>query len=408
MKQRVLNKLLGEVEVNRSLLLLLSVGGLYALAIALSQTFVNVYIWRQSGKFFDIGLYHLGIVIMQPLTFLIAGKWTKKIDRVVVLRLGVIFLSVFFFTVLGLGEKTSEHLLLLGGLLGIGYGFYWLAFNVLTFEITEPDTRDFFNGFLGLLTSFAGMIGPFTAGLFITKLKANIGYKAIFSASLTLFIIAVILSLFIEKREVSGSYSLKPIFLERQKNKAWRNILHAHFFQGWRDGTFAFILTVWIYVTTKSEFALGIYGLVTSGISLIVYYIATRAIAPVHRKKAIFIGGLMLYFATFIIVTKLTFTKIIMYGVIISIAYPILLVPYLSITYDVIGKSYMAGKMRVEYIVVRELFLNLGRVTSVIAFLFTIRFFNEISGIPILLLVLGIGHFFIYFCVRNIEVNQLM
>lgn len=52
-----------------------------------------------------------------------------------------------------------DHLFFLGGLLGVGYGFYWLAFNVLTFEITEPNTRDLFNGLLGAMTSVAGMIG---------------------------------------------------------------------------------------------------------------------------------------------------------------------------------------------------------------------------------------------------------
>src|SRR5699024_1010511 len=125
----IVNKFIGKVEINKDLVLMLIVGGLYFLSIALSITFVNVYLWKKSGDFRDIALYNLSIVIMQPLTFILAGKWAKRVDRVIVLRLGVSFLSVFFLTVLFFGDQASHHLFLLGGLLGVGFGFYWLAFN---------------------------------------------------------------------------------------------------------------------------------------------------------------------------------------------------------------------------------------------------------------------------------------
>jgi YQGE family putative transporter len=95
-----------------------------------------------------------------------------------------------------------------------------------------------------------------------------------------------------------------------------------------------------------------------------------------------------------------------MYGVVVSIAYPMLLVPYVSLTFDVIGKGWKAAEMRVEYIVVRELFLNSGRIVSVLAFLATVTFFSEEKGIPILLLVLGAGHAVIYFFVRHVQFSK--
>lgn len=405
--KKIFKKFLGEVEVNRDLTLLLIIGGLYALSIALSNTFVNVYLWKQSGEFTHIALYNLASVVMQPLTFILAGRWAKKIDRVIVLRLGVSFLSVFFFTVLFLGEKANSYLLLLGGLIGIGFGFYWLAFNVLTFEITEPDTRDFFNGFLGLLTSFAGMIGPILAGFLITSMEKFTGYKVIFAISLGLFVIAVVLSFFLKRRQAKGVFDFKRILQERKHNSNWRHILHAHFFQGLREGTFVFVIVVWVYIATNSELAIGTYGLVASAVSFITYYLVGRFIKPHFRKKSILIGGIGLYLAIFLIIFDLTFTKLLMYGVVISIAYPILLVPYISLTYDIIGKGWKAAEMRVEYIVVREIFLNGGRIFSILLFLFTVTMFNEEKGIPILLLFLGAGHMIIYFFVRKIKVEQL-
>ena len=56
-------------------------------------------------------------------------------------------------------------------------------------------------------------------------------------------------------------------------------------------------------------------------------------------KKSILLGGLILYAAIFLIAFDVTFTRLLIYAGVIAIAYPLLLVPYMSITYDVIGRD---------------------------------------------------------------------
>jgi len=398
-------KILGDIELTKDLSLLLTIGGLYSLSIALSNTFVNIYLWKQSGELSDLGLYNLAIVIAQPLTFILAGRWAKKIDRVIVLRIGVIFLAVFYVTVLLAGTRASDYLLLLGGLLGVGYGFYWLAYNVLTFEITEPETRDFFNGFLGILTSFGGMIGPVAAGFIISRMENFTGYTVVFGLSLSLFSIAVFLSFFLKRRPAHGKYWFQRIFTERKHDLNWRMITNAHFFQGLREGVFVFIISVFVFIATDSEMALGTFGLLNSAISFLAYYLASRLLKKQLRKKAILIGGLILYFSIFFIVFEPTFERLLLYAVLIAVAYPLLLVPYISMTYDVIGRGWKAAEMRIEYIVVREIFLNLGRIVSIIVFLGAITFFNEEKSIPVILLILGSGHTLIYWFVRQVHLK---
>jgi MFS transporter, YQGE family, putative transporter len=396
-------KILGDIDLTRDLTLLLLIGGLYSLSIALSNTFVNIYLWKQSGEFIDLGIYNLTVVIFQPLTFILAGRLAKKVDRVIVLRFGVIFLAVFYISVLSFGESAEDFLVVLGALLGIGYGFYWLAFNVLTFEITEPETRDFFNGFLGTLTSAGGMLGPILAGYIISRFASFKGYTIVFGISLALFTVAVLLSFFLKRRPASGRYLFVRIFEERKHNNNWRLITNAHFFQGLREGTFVFIISVFVFISTGSEFAIGTFGLINSGIAFVGYYVASRVIKKQFRKRAILLGGMLLYLAIFLIVFDVTYTKLLIYAAVIAIAYPILLVPYISMTYDVIGTGWQAAEMRIEYIVVRELFLNLGRIVSVAAFIIAVTYFNQDQSIPILLLILGAGHTLIYFFVRKVE-----
>ncbi|MDF2857648.1 MAG: hypothetical protein K0Q87_3499 [Neobacillus sp.] len=396
-------RILGEVELTKDLSLLLIIGGLYSLSVALSNTFVNIYLWKQTGEYSDLALYNLSIVVLQPLTFILAGRWAKKIDRVIVLRIGVSFLAIFYLTVLITGKHAATYLLLLGALLGIGYGFYWLAYNVLTFEITEPETRDFFNGFLGILSSTGGMIGPLSAGFIITRFEKFTGYSIVFGLSLSLFALAVFLSFSIKPRPAKGKYCFRRILQERKNNNNWRLITNAHFFQGLREGTFLFMITVFVYISTGSEMALGTFGLINSGISFIAYYFASRLIKKKHRKKAILIGGIILYCAVVLIVWDLTFRNLLIYAGMIAVAYPLLLVPYMSTTYDVIGTAWKAAEMRIEYIVVREIFLNLGRFVSILIFLGTVTWFNAEKGIPILLLFLGAGHSVIYLFIRKIR-----
>ena len=54
MIQNKVKKIFGDIEITKDLIFLLIIGGLYSLSIALSNTFVNVYIWKQTEDFFKL------------------------------------------------------------------------------------------------------------------------------------------------------------------------------------------------------------------------------------------------------------------------------------------------------------------------------------------------------------------
>lgn len=401
----VLKKYLKTEYNSRDLYLLLLIGGLYSIGLFLSNTFVNVYLWRQTEDFLTIATYHLAIVMSKSITFIFAGKITKKIDRVIVLRLGVIFLSLFFLTVLLLQESAAYFNVLLGILIGIGYGFYWLAFNVLTFEITEPYNRVFFNGILGGLQSISGMIGPMLAGSIILYMETNVGYMTIFSTSFILFIIAVVLSFFIQRRYTDGIYDLNTVIKEVGKNDNWKNILIANFFQGVRDGVFVFVIPIWIFITTASEFSLGLFNLVLNGFALIVFLLLTAFMKDIWRKKLIFISSIIISFAIFLIVFEINFITLMIYAFVIGVSFPIITVPFQSLSYDVIGKSYAAKNLRIEYIVILEISTNLGSLLSILFFLIGLSFTVE-NSISYMLVIFSFSYLFIYMFVRPISSTE--
>ncbi|HLR23681.1 MAG TPA: MFS transporter [Pseudogracilibacillus sp.] len=392
---------LQQKHTQKDLILLLIIGGLYALGIFLSNTFVNVYLWRQTNDYLTIAFYNFAIFIVQPLTYLVVGKVVKMIDRIFVLRTGVIFLTIFFITVLMIGENAAKYNVLLGCLLGIGYGCYGLAFNLLAFEITEPETRDFFNGYMGALESLGGMIGPFIAGFIIAKMKTEIGYMTVFSISLGLFLLAVFMSFFIQKRKANGRYCLHIAWSEVKRNANVRNMMLANMFQGMREGLFVFVVAIWVYLVTKSELALGTFTLVLNGCSLIFFFLITKFVKPQYRKTSILIGSIFISLSVFIILFQLTYTQLLVYAIVVGVFSPLLHVPFDSMAYDVIGKSHKAKTYRIEYIVWLEVFVNIGRIISVTAFIIGLYTFPNNIAIPFVMATFSIAYFFVYLFVKK-------
>ncbi|MCZ4148892.1 MFS transporter, partial [Escherichia coli] len=82
-------------------------------------------------------------------TFWLAGKWVKEHDKMIALRLGTGLSGLFYMLVLWAGPKAVDWIWPLGILLGCSLGLFWLAFNVVYFEVTDRENRDLFNGWVG-------------------------------------------------------------------------------------------------------------------------------------------------------------------------------------------------------------------------------------------------------------------
>src|SRR5699024_6769613 len=217
---------------------------------------------------------------------------------------------------------------------------------------------------------------------------------------------AVICSFFLKRRQAEGLFHIRRVLVEWAHNKFWKRALNAHVSKGLREGIFLFVISIWVFIMTQSVFAFGMCNLFLSGLSFVLYFIVTKWVKLSLRKKAILSGALILYFSIYIILFDISYTQLMIYAALIGIAYPVVNVPYASLTYDVIGKARKAKELRVEYIVVRELFVNIGLVTSIVIFLTAITLFPAETIIPYLLAIFGLGHLFIYLFVKDIYLGS--
>jgi len=192
----------------------------------------------------------------------------------------------------------------------------------------------------------------------------------------------------------------------RNSRPKWKYVTNANFFQGLREGIFAFAINIHVYLTAGNEMGLGGFAFVRALVSFLAYFLIGRKLKKKFRNRAIFLGGSVLALSTLLIIKPASFSFLLFYAAVVAASYPLVLVPFFSITFDVIGKNPGAAEWRIEYVAVRELFLNLGRFFSIGIFLLFLSFFPYRDVFPILLTVFGSGYFFIYFCTKKIEAEE--
>ncbi|MBO8171171.1 MAG: MFS transporter [Bacillaceae bacterium] len=396
-----------EVPLGHQAKLLLAMNGLFLVAVALSNTFVNVYLWKIKNDFSLIGLYNLMMYVTMPVVFYLGGIMVKRVDRVMSIRLGVAFMALFYLVVLLLGKAAADYIIVLGIVLGIGQGLYWLGYNVMYFEITGPENRDRFNGVNGFLGSGAGMAAPVLAGWIISRMENFTGYKIIFSVSLGIFLAAVVTSFFIVSRKAEGNYDLKTTWKDTiSEHSHWHWVSLAVIFQGAREGLITFFLGLLIYIVTTSEMVLGAYTFAISLFGLISFYYVGKWMSKEKREKALLIGALMMTLTVLPLFLKFNVYTLFIVGIGGAFFYPFYGIALTSSTFDVIGESKEKAVRRVEYVVFREWALNIGRVGGLLFFLWVVLKNPSHNMLAFLLLVVNAVQLMSWVFMRHVYSHQ--
>ncbi len=258
-----------------------SVVGIHALFIAgvgLSTTFVSVFLFRHGGGLAIVARYHVALFMAFPLGALVAGYVAARSDRIVALRWGVGLHAAFFLGVLALGTRAPGFIWPLGALLGLGMGFYYLGCSVLMLDATEPAGAHRLVAAIDQ-ARLAGMtITPFLAGWAVDRLPGGHGYRAIFAASVVLFIAAVAFSSRVRRSDAGAvALPLRTALLGSPEPR-WRAYMVAQGWRGVRDGVFLFLAGVLVFERARSEWQLGLFALGTGALTwLATAWVARRA-----------------------------------------------------------------------------------------------------------------------------------
>ncbi|WJH34987.1 MFS transporter [Paenibacillus sp. CC-CFT747] len=322
--------------------LLLLVNALFGTANALSGTFVSIYLWKARNDFAMIAWFAVYQQVFMALTFWIAGKWVKEHNKMNSLRLGIALSALFYVLVLLLGVRSVDYIFWLGSVQGLASGFFWLAFNVVYFEVTNPDNRDRFNGWAGLWGSVAGMVAPWVSGFLITHWKGTGGYRLIFTLSLVIFLVGVVLSFWLRKRKVQTCYDWWFPF-RKMADRSSRRVLWGLAAQGIREGVYSFLIGLLVYLATKNEMKLGNFSLITSGVALVSFWAAGRWFRPRFRKWGMLLGILAMMGVVLPLFWRVSYGTLLLFGIGTALFIPLYTLPGTSVVFDWIGRQEDGG-----------------------------------------------------------------
>lgn len=367
--------------------LLFIVSALFTLAMGISGVFVNVFFWKQTSDFSVIVIYNLTHYIATPITFIIGGMIAKRKNGVWSLRIGLMLYAVFYALIAFLGDRAALQIYFVGILFGMATGFYWLAYNTLSFDLTNTKNRDTFNGLNGSIGGIVSAVTPITSAYIIYRFGGLRGYRIVFAITLALFVALFLLSLILKCKTYGSKLDFKRCF--SKNTEEWSIIRKSTAIWGFRDVIIGFIINILIFQITNSELSLGTITLAASLISSASFWLVQKIIKPQKRRLSIFIGSLGAFIAVLGLVMKVSFTTLIFYTVMDAFFLPFFGIQLSSSTYNVIDRAHEED-MRIEYMINKDFVLNLGRIISSIILLVLISIFKDPSILRAYLLFIGV------------------
>ncbi len=161
------------------------------------------------------------------------------------------------------------------------------------------------------------------------------------------------------------------------------------FAQGVREGVFAFLIALLVYLATTQEYKLGQFSLITSAVALACYWAAGKWFKPQYRSKGMLTGSVLLLLVLLPLLWKITYGTLLFMGIGSAIAMPLYILPMISAGFDMMGTSGENVEKRVELVVLRELCLMTGRLFGLTVFMITVMNSPSTSILVWLMIILG-------------------
>lgn len=367
--------------------ILLAISALFTFAMGLSNIFINVFFWRQTNEYVVIAIYHLMHYVSTPSAFIIAGALSKRKNGIWSLRIGLLAYGVFFMLILFFGGKGVSYIYFMGIIYGAATGFFWLAFNTLSFDFTNMGNRDTWNGYNGCCSGISAAVAPMLSAYVISSFNGTRGYRLVFTMTLGAFVILSLVSLLLRCKNYGCRLDYRKAF--SRNCEEWGIIRLSTLFWGFRDVIIVFLVNILTIEITKSELSLGELTLASSLISSVSYVIVQKVIKPPRRRLSITIGVLGLSIAVLVLAAGMAYGPLAFFIMTDAFCLPFFLIQLNSATFNVIDRN-REKDMRIEYMINKDIALNSGRIASVLILILLLTLSKSWVMLRMYLVILGL------------------
>jgi YQGE family putative transporter len=376
-----------EKRLSRDAVISLLIHSFFQFGASMSGVFLNLYLWRLTHSLAVNGNYNMIVYILTPVGFAFGGWMIKKKDRMVAYRLGIGLIAVFYLIVILVQEKLVDYYVWFAIFNGMAAAFYWVGYLTLMYDVSTEQNRIRYLALNMMFFTMATLAGPALAG-FIIKLQEGLrGYTIVFSIAFLMFLLAAVISLKIKTvRGHHKAYYLKFTGILMKKNRKWLKSLFGFMGLGLLQGIMLFLPNILLFKVMPREDIVGYMGAMYSSVSIIMGMLISKYAKSDRVRLYLAISTAGFIIGSSFLLGSITLVSVIAFMVLYSIFSPLQGNSMTGYYYSLIPMLPLKGGLRVESVVVRELFLNVGRVISIYIF---ITFSGGLDGSTIPWILLG-------------------
>ena len=380
---------------------LLIVGMLFLAGSNIASVFLNVYLVRLTNSIFIILFQNILNYVSLLIAFIIGTKFISKINLVTFLKTGIFSMIAYYLLILSLKEQAQLFLIPLGIFNGIGQGFYYFSFNLLTGQLVKESEQGRFFSYQQTFSYLFGIIMPSLSGYIISIYTKLTGYYILFFISALLLIIGIYMSIFIKGLTLNQNIRLLEV-LKLKGNKYWNANKYYNFSNGIRDSIFNQIFTVFAYTIISNEQIIGQFNSIMACIKL--------TDNRTNQKNYHLIAS-MIYFGIMSLLGIFQSPKILLITyILLGVVYCWNQTIFQSVKFQ-LAKIANNDYNQYEYIVASEFPIALGRIIGLSISLITCSLFSLNNAYRFLIIFNGtlwlIDHFIINKKVQWLEKEKL-
>ena len=334
------------------------------MTIFLGPFLTAYFISTSTNSILNIAIYYIFTYATMALSTLVVAALAEKRNRIKIFRIGIILNFIYILIIILLKEKIINYLPIISILYGISASCYYFPYNLFIINKVKNTERTNYMVKLFITISVVGILFPIIFGSIITITNY------ILTAVIVLFIslIQIILSFSITDNHNGDleEYNLKKAWLELKKNKQVINCLAGEFFIGMNicNGALETVMVILILNSFKTNINLGIITSIATLLSILVVKIYGLIYNKRDDKKVIIISSIIPVISLIIFLILKTNTTVIIYKFSYVIFAEILSLVRKIKIFNLSNSKIVNKSNQCEFNAIREVTLNVGRVTG--------------------------------------------
>ncbi len=346
--------------LNKKSWLLIIINTIHAIINLFYSTFLVAYFLNiTQNNIIPSSLFYIFTFILVTIGFPAIGPLIKNGNKLFLYRMSFLVGLILLLLIIYLKENIVHYVWILGFIFGIEKIFYWYPQNVLISEIANKNQLVKYTGYSMFFMGLAKIITPVILGYFIS-LNSFIN-TAVFILALTiiLFFLSFLLK---DNKSQSKKFNLKALWVLATRRNKIKTILKIEFLKGIALDIIDTLIILYIVYMFKTNLNLGIFTSLFAICSVATDFILGNRCNFKSFKIILLIANILLFIATAYFVFDTSKFTFILYNLIFASAGEAIRTITETNMYKMSQDKSVVVHYRAEYIALREIVLNLGRI----------------------------------------------